>query len=196
MPLFLLGNTFLQMQSSQPAPPCLFHIMAHDITLLIGVVHSYSTYFHSIPFYQFLQSCYTWRAIQFVACPGMECHQKIIWGDQVAFQDLGYSTRVFQGCASMVILCTCSDSQLHSQMGFFWDHWCIAPSGNNIDRVEDFGQLVTEYLRKRRLMWDVIRLQKICGRTIREYFEIETCEFSFVVTHHPTLWSKDVLIFS
>ena len=42
--VFLMGSTSLQTQGSQPAPPYLFHIMAHNTIFLNRVVHSYGMY--------------------------------------------------------------------------------------------------------------------------------------------------------
>ena len=118
-----------------------------------------------------------WKAIQFVACQGLEYYWEIILGNKAVVQDLGYSARVFQGCASMVIP--------HSQQftisfsnGILLKLWIYFPHLMTIliwlKTLGSWQQCIWDKQRKKRPMWDIIKLQKICGMIIRGY--LEKCE--------------------
>ena len=95
-----MRSIFLQMLGSLLAPPSLFHIVAHNIILLSGVMHSYGMYYYYIIFYHFL----------LIVCSPATCEELFnLWhakaqnviersfgGNQAMVQDLDYSTRVFQ----------------------------------------------------------------------------------------------------
>ena len=109
-----------------------------------------------------------WRAIQFVTCQDSEFYWEIIWGNQVAVQDPGYSTRDVQAWlfSALVVI----HNFIHE-----WDPIKITdilpPSDDNIDMVEDFRQLATEYLRQAE-KGEVNARHDQC----RGYFGKETCE--------------------
>ena len=147
-----MGSIFLQMLGSLLAPPSLFHIMAHDIILLSGVVHSYSMYYYSIIFYYFLLTFFS-----------SATHEELfnLWhakAQNVIERSFGVIKQQFK------ILIIPPEYSGGVQAWLFpalaavhnfipkWDPVEIAdiipPSDNNINIIEYFGQLATEYPRQ------------------------------------------------
>ena len=160
------------MQASQHTPPYLFYIVAHDIILLSGVKHSYGIYYFYFIFYSNFYSSATceelfnlWhaKAQNFIE----RSFGVIKWQFKILVILPEYSRDVQAWLFSALVVI---HNFIHE-----WDPIKITdilpPSDDNIDMVEDFRQLATEYPRQ-------AEKEEVNARhdQCRGYFGKETCE--------------------